>query len=217
MRTKKTVKVLTPVAACLAALVMLAAPAVAVPSPFDIEAVEMRISVGGINFDTPSGNPVNCLGSTGISGEFDDSAGTIEGTIDIQSSDFVLPIFGGTYQLIATGTSASGTFNFPDFYDMSFPDIEFEIWAVDTDTCTQVRSVCEGTAALTAAGTILGTPPPTTLQTGDLVEVQAEGEITSTSNCAFPWNFVLGSLPEITVGANPNGSYYPLGAIFEQA
>lgn len=60
---------------------------------------------------TKGSTPATCIGSTGITGQIDDSAGTITGNLNILSSDFSAPFAPGRYQLEATGTANSGTYN----------------------------------------------------------------------------------------------------------
>src|SRR5699024_3889179 len=101
MSTTRKTKVLVPLFAVFVIL-GLAIPASAAPSQYDVEMTRGQISVGSTNFDTPGATPASCPGSTSISGEIDDMAGTITGELDIVSSDFVLPLFGGTYVLEAS-------------------------------------------------------------------------------------------------------------------
>lgn len=180
-------------------------PASATTYNYNIEAQRMRITVGSTNFDTPGSTPATCIGSTGITGQIDDSAGTITGNLNILSSDFSAPFAPGRYQLEATGTANSGTYNAGNrtFNNLAFPQINFTIRSINTSTCTPGATVCSGTAQLTASGE-LDTGVTLPLSTGDKVLVNGTGKILTTSSCGFPWGLVVYPNASLTVGPNPS-------------
>jgi hypothetical protein len=205
--------------ASAACLVALAGPASAATYNYDVEMVSGRISVGGIDFDTPGVGIEECEGGTTINGTINDTSGAMTGNLDI-SSPFVLPIFGGDYVLeaadSATGTYSAGSGTFA----INFGSIDFTISEFDTSDCTAGEVVCDGTASLASTGGLYnGATLP--LANPERIYVNASGQIDGVDSCDFPFNFFIGQGTDLSIGDNPNDDVPPTGtdpgAIFEQA
>lgn len=216
MNTKRSAKAAVLVFGFMALVAAAAAPASAASSPYNVEAQRMRISVGSTNFDTPGSTPATCIGSTAIAGTIDDTAGTINGSINISSSDFAAPFTSGRYRLTATGTSGTGTYNAGTgtFSGLAFSTITFSIRSINTSTCAVGSTVCSGTATLTASGGLVsGSTVP--LSTGEQVYVNGTGSISTTSGCGFPWGLVVSPGASLTIAKNPS-TPSDAGAVFQQ-
>lgn len=218
----RTKNLLLPLVATAAAVGLIAPPASATPSPYDVGAERMEIKVNTTPFLTPGSGTPSCAGSTRIVGDIDVPAppattGPITGSLNIKSADFDAPFTTGRFQLEASGTATPGTYNASagTFSGLNFPTITFTIKKINTTTCVPGAIVCQGTATLSVSGGLMpGSTVP--LSSGEQVYVNGSGSITSTSSCGFPWGLVVSSGAPLTVGKNPAYSTDP-GAVFTQA
>lgn len=225
----KTLKLGAAVLAAATCLLAMTIPASATIHTYNVEMVSGRITVGTTTFDTPGVGITTCPGGTTITGTINDAGGThsITGTLSI-NAPFVLPIFGGNYVLLATGSatgtsSTAGTYNpaTGTFSNLAFTNLAFTIRTYNATTCAAGTTiVCTGTASLTASGGLYnGATLP--LSASEEIYVNATGTVVTRPSCSFPFNVFVTVGTTVTVGENPNHDHPPAGtpepgAIFHQ-
>ena len=217
-RMIRRIRTVAVAAASVVALIGVAGPASAATSSYNVNMTSGRISVGTTNFDTPGASPVVCVGTTGLSGTIDDTAGTINGTLNINSSEFTAPFTSGNFKLTATGTSNTGTYNAGtnSFSGITYNPISFTIQRINTTGCVVGATVCSGTATLTAAGALASGVTLPLVTGNDVIVNSTAGSIITTSGCGFPWSSVVKPGAMLALGANPAITPAPGGAVFTQ-
>ncbi len=162
---------------------------------------------GTINVDTPDSGVGECEGSRTLTGEFDDVTNEVRDLTITIKDPVTLPVFGGTYQLEATGSNRTdGTWN-PSTGEFSGAreEFTFQIQAFNETGCVKGDVLCEGNLDIEFSGTTLfGTEGPTPGTTGPVwLQATTERRIAVDEGCESPWSFLLPDA-DLRLEANPN-------------
>lgn len=198
MRLKRT-RVLLALGAAILSVLTMAAPAPA-SDVHDVhgEMHRGRIDVDGgagiINFDTPGSAVGDCEGSTEIRANFDYKTRSVDITGISIKAPFVLPIFGGNYQLEATGVTRSGRATWDHDGNHTWGPIDerldFVIQDFNEETCEKdVGQVCDGTVEMRFNGEVRNARDayPDIYVRGETIE-----SVDLREPCSFLWEFILG-------------------------